>query len=37
MVNARLRLSEPVGVIAATTTGGLQHGCHTKVWGLSEG
>ena len=25
------------GVIAATATGGLQHGCHTTVGGLSEG
>ena len=37
MVSARLRLSEPAGVIAATATGDLQHGCHTTVGGLSEG
>ena len=38
MVSARLRLSEPAGVIAATATRGLQHGCHTTgQGGLSEG
>ena len=30
MVSARLRLSEPAGVIAANATGGLQYGCHTQ-------
>ena len=32
-----VRLGEPAGVIAATATGDLQHGCHTTVGGLSEG
>ena len=36
MVSTRFRLSEPAGVIAATPTGGLQHGCHTTVGGLSK-
>ena len=37
VVSARFRCSEPAGVIAATATGGLKHGCHTTVEGLSEG
>ena len=36
-VSARFRSSEPAGVIAATATGGLQHGCHATVRGLSKG
>ena len=35
-MSARLHLSEPAGVIAATPTGGRQHGCHTTGGGLSE-
>ena len=33
MVSAKLRLSQPAGVIAATATGGLQQGCHIMVGG----
>ena len=37
VVSARFRMSKAAGVIAATATGGLQHGCHTTVGGRSEG
>ena len=36
VVSARFCLSEPAGVIAATATGGLRHGCHTTVWGAER-